>query len=285
MARVRMTVAGTAVGEITLVVASPTGTRRGDPLPLLLANDGPQYSRRAGLVPFLDSLASTGRIPPCRVALLVPDDRDARYSANADYATAVVDAVLPAVTATYRVSGRPLFVGASLGALSALQSEWLRPGTFSGLLLQSGSFFRQGLDDEENFEYWERITDFVSSVRRARKPRGDAMMTMTCGADEGNLANNRELAQALTQLGQTIDLTVVPGGHHWPQWRAAVRLVVPALVDHAIEPDQRWRSSHTTGADATATDRPRFARIDRIGPGAAPSGRMPATEHEAGDAR
>ena len=278
MARVRMTVAGTAVGEITLVVASPTGTRRGDPLPLLLANAGPQYSRRAGLVPFLDSLA-------CRVALLVPNDRHARYSANADYATAVVDAVLPAVTATYRVSGRPLFVGASLGALSALQSEWLRPGTFSGLLLQSGSFFRQGLDDEENFEYWERITDFVSSVRRARKPRGDAMMTMTCGADEGNLANNRELAQALTQLGQTIDLTVVPGGHHWPQWRAAVRLVVPALVDHAIGPDQRWRSSHTTGADATATDRPRFARIDRIGPGAAPSGRMPATEHEAGDAR
>ncbi|OFE19001.1 hypothetical protein BA895_02285 [Humibacillus sp. DSM 29435] len=285
MARVRMTVEGTAVGDIALVVASPTGTRRGDPLPLLLANDGPEYSRRVGLVRFLDSLAGAGRMPPCRVALLVPDDRDARYSANADYATAVVDDVLPAVIGRYELSGRPLFVGASLGALSALQSEWLRPGTFSGLLLQSGSFFRPRLDGEESYEHWQRITAFVSSVRRARKPRGDAVVAMTCGADEGNLANNRLMAQTLTRLGQTLDLTVVPGGHDWPQWRAAVCRVLPALVDRTIEPNHRWRSSFATGADATATDRPRFARIDRIGPGAVPSGRAPATQHEAGDAR
>lgn len=285
MARVRMTVADTAVGEIGLVVASPTGTRRSDSLPLLLANDGPQYSRRAGLVRLVDSLAAAGRMPPCRVVLLVPDDRDVRYSANADYATAVVDAVLPAVTATYRSSGRPLFVGASLGALSALQSEWLRPGTFSGLLLQSGSFFRPWLDGEESYEHWQRITAFVTSVRQARKPRGDAVVKMTCGADEGNLANNRQMAQTLTRLGQTLDLTVVPGGHDWPQWRAAVGLVLPALVDRTIEPDHRWRSSFATAADATATDRPRFARIDRIGPGAVPGGRAPATQHEAGDAR
>ncbi|MEO6998974.1 MAG: alpha/beta hydrolase-fold protein [Terracoccus sp.] len=285
MARVRMTVAGTPVGEIRLVVVTPTGTRRHEPLPLLLANDGPAYSRQAGLVRFLDSLTAAGRMPPCRVALLLPDDRDARYSANADYATAVVDDVLRAVTASYRLSGRPLFVGASLGALSALQSEWLRPGTFSGLLLQSGSFFRRGLDDEESYEHWARITDFVSSVRRARKQRGDATVAMTCGADEENLANNRQLAQALARQGQTVDLTVVPGRHDWPQWRAAVRLALPILVGHTIEPATRREAPSTTGADATATDGPRFARIERIGPGALPHGRVPATEHEAGVAR
>lgn len=285
MARVRMTVGGTAVGEIRLVVATPVGSRRGDPLPLLLANDGPAYSRQAGLVRFVDSLTAAGRMPPCRVALLVPDDRDARYAANADYATAVVDDVLPAVTASYRSSGRPLFVGASLGALSALQSEWLRPGTFSGLLLQSGSFFRRGLDDEESYEHWARITDFVSSVRRARKQRGDARVAMTCGADEENLTNNRQLARALARQGQTVDLTVVPGRHDWPQWRAAVRLALPTLVCYPIEPDTRREAPRPTGADATATDGPGFARIDRIGPGAVPSGRAPATQHEAGDAR
>lgn len=285
MARVHMTVAGTAVGEIKLILAAPTGTRRNDPLPLLLANDGPAYSRRAGLVRFLDSLAAAGRMPPCRVALLVPDDRDARYSANADYATAVVDDVLPAVTAVYRLSSRPLMVGTSLGALSALQSEWLRPGTFSGLLLESGSFFRPGLDDEESYEYWQRITDFVSTVRRARKPRGDATVAMTCGADEENLANNRQLATALARLGQTVDLTVVPGGHDWPQWRAAVRLAFPTLVGPWVEPGVRRDGPRATATDATATDGPRFARINGIGPGAHPGGRAPATEHEAGDAR
>lgn len=285
MARVRMTVPGTAVGEIALILAAPSGTRRHHPLPLLLANDGPAYSRRAGLVRFLDSLAAAGRMPPCRVALLVPDDRDARYSANPDYATAVVDDVLPAVTAAYRLSGRPLFAGASLGALSALQSEWLRPGTFSGLLLQSGSFFRQGLDDEESYEHWARITAFVSSVRRARKQRGDATVAMTCGADEENLANNRQLAQALAERGQSVDLAVVPGRHDWAEWRAAVRLALPTLVDRAIEPEGSGHGPLTTGADTTATDRPRFARIDRIGPGVVLSGRAPATAHEAGDAR
>lgn len=237
MARVRMTVAGTAVGEIRLVVAAPTGTRRSEALPLLLANDGPEYSRRAGLLSLVGTLAAAGRMPQCRVALLVPDDRDARYSANPDYATAVVDDVLPAVTAAYRLSGRPLFVGASLGALSALQSEWLRPGTFSGLLLQSGSFFRRGLDDEESYEHWQRIIDFVASVRRARKQRGDAVVAMTCGADEENLANNRQLAHALDRQGQAVDLTVVPGRHDWPQWRAALRLALPTLVDRSIAPD------------------------------------------------
>lgn len=230
MARVRMTVPGTAVGEVKLIVASPTGTRRREPLPLVLANDGPEYSRRAGLVRLLDSLAASGGLPPCRAALLVPGDRNARYAANPDYATAVVDDVLPAVSAAYAVAGRPVFVGASLGALSAWQSQWLRPGVFAGLVLQSGSFFRPGLEDEEQFEHWQRITEFVARVGRARRRRGDAAVAITCGENEGNLANNRLMAQALDRLGYPVDLTVVPGGHDWRQWRASLALALPPLL-------------------------------------------------------
>lgn len=236
MGRVRMTLADTAVGDVSLVVVAPRGARRHDVLPLVVANDGPEYSRRAGLVSLLDALAAEGRVAPCRVALLVPDGRDARYAGNPDYATAVVDDVLPAVAAGHAVLGRPVLVGASLGALSALQSQWLRPDTFAGLLLQSGSFFRAGLDDEEQFEHWQRIIDFVSSVRRARKPRGDARMAMTCGADEGNLANNRLMAETLGRLGHVVDLTIVPGGHTWPQWRASLAEALPPLLVNALAP-------------------------------------------------
>ena len=57
-------------------------------------------------------------------------------------------------------------MGASLGALASLQAEWLHPGTFGALFLQSGSFFRKRVDDEEDFEFWDRVTAFVTSVRR-----------------------------------------------------------------------------------------------------------------------
>lgn len=237
MARARMTVTGTPVGDVHLAVASPKATRRGDPLPLVVANDGPEYSRRAGLVSLLDVLTAEGRMPPCRVALLAPDDRDGRYAANTDYARAVADHVLPAVTAAYAPAGRPVLVGASLGALSALQAEWLSPGTFGGLVLQSGSFFRKGVDGEEHYEHWQRITDFVTSVRRARRRRGDALVAVTCGAHEENLTNNRHLADRLERLGHDVRLTVVPGGHDWQQWRTSLRLALPPLLQRSIERD------------------------------------------------
>lgn len=234
MARVRMTVSDTPVGDIDLVVASPRGTRRHQGLPLVLAHDGPDYSRRAGIVRLLEAEAAAGDLPPVRVALLVPTDRNQRYAANPGYARALTGHVLPAVTAAYATPAKPTIVGASLGALAALQAEWLTPGTFGGLLLQSGSFFRKGIDDEEDFAHWARVTAFVTAVRRARRRRSDALVTMTCGADEGNLTNNRQLAATLARLGHDVELHVSPGGHDWNQWRSALDAHLPRLLTRVI---------------------------------------------------
>ena len=228
MGRTRIVVTGTPVGQVDLALVTPHGTRRNQALPLLLAHDGPEYARRAHLLQVLQDAHLAGRAPAVRVALLRPGPRNARYAANADYAEALTEHVLPTVLTAYRTVGKPTIMGASLGALAALQAEWLRPGTFGGLFLQSGSFFRKRLDGEESFEHWERVTSFVSSVSRARRRRTDARIVMTCGTAEGNLANNRLMAQVLRSRGHDVQFSAVPGAHDWPSWERALD---PQLID------------------------------------------------------
>lgn len=228
MARTRLTVTDTPVGDVETVVVSPVGTRRSDPLPLLVAHDGPAYSRRAHLPSRLRAATAEGRVPPTRVVLLEPGPRNERYAANPLWAEALTAHVLPTVRTAYAIDGRPTLMGASLGALASLQAEWCHPGTFGALFLQSGSFFRKRVDDEEDFEFWDRVTAFVTRVRRARRPHTDARIVLTCGADEGNLANNRQMAQSLAASGHDVSFTELPGRHDWRSWEAAFD---PYLLD------------------------------------------------------
>ena len=117
---------------------------RAAPLPLLLVHDGAEMDAYGGVVRY----AATR--PPMRVALLGPgSDRDERYAANPAYAAALVDEVLPAITDAFETTHRPVLLGQSLGALAALHAAWTAPGTFAGLMLQSGSFFTPEHDPQE----------------------------------------------------------------------------------------------------------------------------------------
>ncbi|GAB3875141.1 alpha/beta hydrolase [Terrabacter terrigena] len=239
---------GTPVGDVDLTVVTPVGSRRADPLPLLVAHDGPEYSRRAHLVSTLRAAIESGRIPPTRVALLEPGARNQRYAANPDWADALTGHVLPAIRAAYASAGRPTVMGASLGALASLQAEWRHPGTFGALFLQSGSFFRKRVDDEEDFEFWNRVTAFVTGVRRARKRRTDARIVMTCNVDEGNLTNNRQMAQALSASGHDVVLHELPGRHDWRHWEAAFDPFLLTLLQGSVHLNRRAGEAH--GADA-----------------------------------
>jgi enterochelin esterase-like enzyme len=236
MARTRLTVSGTPVGDVDIAVVTPVGSRRTDPLPLLVAHDGPEYSRRAHLLSVLRAATEAGRVTPTRVVLLEPGPRNERYAANPLWAQALTEHVLPTVGTAYAIDGRPTLMGASLGALASLQAEWLHPGTFGALFLQSGSFFRKQVDDEEEFEFWDRVTTFVTNVRRVRRRRTDARIVLTCGSDEGNLTNNRQMAQALAASGHDVSFTQLPGRHDWRSWEAAFD---PHLLDLLARPDTR----------------------------------------------
>jgi enterochelin esterase family protein len=203
--------------DVDVRLWSPAGVKDSEPLPLLVANDGPEYAELAGLTDYSAAMIEGGVLPPHRLALVAPGARDEWYSASPLYAEALVRGVLPAVAAEVAVRGAPVAMGASLGALAMLHAQHRHPGTFAGLFLQSGSFFTPEHDiQERGFSRWARVTAFVAEVLGGGRGTGAAPAVLTCGAGEENVENNREMAAALgEQLHELGDL------HNYTAWRDA----------------------------------------------------------------
>jgi enterochelin esterase family protein len=189
-------------------------------LPLLIAHDGPEYDALASLTRYAGAMIERGVLPPFRVALLPPGERDEWYSASAVYGRALRDRIVPALYAAVPVAGRPVGMGTSLGALAMLQAHRTSPGQFAGLFLQSGSFFIPRFDRHESgFPRYDRIVRFVSGVLAARSHPEPLPVMMTCGAEEENVHNNRVMASALAAQGYDARLHEVPDLHNYTSWR------------------------------------------------------------------
>jgi len=224
-----LAVADTPVGTVDLEIWSPRGSRPADPLPLVLTHDGPEMDTLGELTRFLGAMIASGRLPPTRVGLLAPGARDERYAANPDYADALCAHVLPAVRDLAPSKNLPVLMGQSLGAVAALHAEWTHPGTFAGLLLQSGSFFTPELDGHESgYSHWRPVTAFVAEVLTARRAPSTPPVTVCFGTAEENAANNRQLAAKLAALGFPVALGEVRDGHTFTCWRD---LLDPHLTD------------------------------------------------------
>ena len=214
-----LVVPGRGLGaDVAVRLWSPADAADKTALPLLVANDGPEYAELAGLTDYCAAMIASGALPPHRVALVAPGARNEWYSASPLYAGALVRGVLPAVAAEVAVRGAPAAMGASLGALAILHAQHRHPGTFAGLFLQSGSFFTPEHDiQERGFERWARVTAFVAEVLSGGVGSGAAPAVLTCGAGEENIHNNREMAAALgEQLHELGDL------HNYTAWRDAL---------------------------------------------------------------
>ena len=194
---------------------------------LLVVLDGPEYQRRLRLVALLRRLVERGAVRPHRVALVVPEERLETYSASAHFARSLADelASLP---------GRRVGVGASLGALALLHVHRTHAGTFAGLFLQSGSYFRRRTDPQEaGFARFGRVDRFVGTVLRGGDGTQPVPATLTCALDEENYLNNAAVARALADQGYAVDFHAARGGHDWPTWRGALELHLPPLLRRA----------------------------------------------------
>ena len=187
-----------------------------EPLPLLVAHDGPEYDKLAFLTRYSAAMIAAGTLPPHRVALLAPGPRDEWYSASALYSRALYVDVIPALP----VSGPLIGMGASLGALAMLVTQRRAPGTFAALFLQSGSFFMPRFDSQESgFPRYARI---VRVVRRILRSTAQPIpVQLTCGTAEENVLNNRVMARALAEQGYDARLDEVPDLHNYTAWRDA----------------------------------------------------------------
>jgi enterochelin esterase-like enzyme len=213
---------------------APAGAADDEPLPLLLAHDGPEYDT-AGLTAYLAAGAAGGCLPRLRAALLAPGQRDRWYSASARYSRALAHAVLPAVTARLATTAR-IGMGASLGALAMLHAQCRYPGTFGALFLQSGSFFSPGTDGHQGLRHYQRIVAFVAGVHAGALPGPPIPVVLTCGAGEENIGNNRLMAAALRRGGHQADLHEVPGGHDFAAWHDALDPYLTGLLRQAGRP-------------------------------------------------
>jgi enterochelin esterase-like enzyme len=192
-------------------------------LPLLVAHDGPEYDELAALTRYAGAMIEAGRLPPFRVALLPPGDRNEWYSASAAYGRALCNRILPKLRDHVPVEGLPVGMGASLGGLAMLQAQRTWPGAFAGLFLQSASFFVPRFDRHESgFPRYARIVRFVRRVLRTETFDEPVPVSMTCGAEEENVYNNRLMASALVAQGYPAGLTEVPDMHNYTAWRDAL---------------------------------------------------------------
>ncbi len=209
----------TVVGEL----CAPVGHPADEAAPLLVVHDGPEYERLCRLLDYLAWRDDPTRAGP-RVLLLAPADRNAQYSANPAYAAALVEGLLPAVRAAVPTTSM-VGVGASLGALALLHAATTDPSAFSGLLLQSGSFFLPRYDAHESgFPHYDGLVAFVSGFDAASlRP---VRVALTSGLGEENLENNRALAARLSDAGVTVTLAEGHDGHNHVAWRD---LLHPAL--------------------------------------------------------
>jgi len=187
--------------------------------PVLVVLDGPEYVRRAQLLPLLRRLVAGGAVQPHRLALVTPDDRMETYSASTPYARALATGLDELLGRRVRRVG----VGASLGALALLHTHRLEPRAFAGLFLQSGSYFRRRTDGQEaRFPRFSRIDRFIGTVLSAKGDARPVPTTITCGLDEENYANNAAVAQALARQEYAVDFHAARGAHDWPTWRRAL---------------------------------------------------------------
>ncbi len=199
-------------GSYDGVLWSPADTDPEEPLPLLVAHDGPEYDRLASLTLF----SAVADVPKHRVALLGYTDRNDDYSANPAYTRKLIQEILPALKKT--AAGPVIGMGASLGGVGMLHAQRRRPGVFGGLYLQSASFFTRQLDPQESgFSRFTRVVRFVEHVGRSKAMA--VPVTITCGLAEVNLANNRRMAAVLGEQGYPVTLVENPDAHNYVGWR------------------------------------------------------------------
>jgi enterochelin esterase family protein len=217
--------------SVAIRVWSPADAAPDKPLRLLVAHDGPEYDALASLTRFTAAKIAAAELPPHRVALLSPGDRDQWYSASQVYGRVLANDVIPALRDRFSTVGALAGMGASLGALAMLHAHRSFPRSLGALFLQSGSFFTPRLDPQEwRFPRFARIVRFVRGMDRNAPYAIPVPVTMTVGTAEENAQNNRAMAHVLAAQGYEVVLEEVPDMHNYTGWRDALDPHLTALL-------------------------------------------------------
>lgn len=208
---------------------TPDGLGADEAAPLLWCHDGPEYAQRAGLLQWAGAHVEDGSLPPFRLVLAGPRRRNQWYSASPRYLRSF-DRAVADLRDRVPVEGPLAVMGASLGGLTSLLVA-LRDSDVGCVLSQSGSFFEAGGEDRA-WRWFDRVVAAADRVRGGdwADRRTDLLVGLTCGRDEGNLAANRRMRDALRGQGFAVEWQTVRGGHDWTTWRDTLDPMWPDLL-------------------------------------------------------
>lgn len=203
----------------------PYEFRRHRSYPLIICHDGSDYLRFAGMGPILDNLITRHELQPAIIAFIDGGDRNREFGAHPDHPRYVVEEVLPALEARFRIRpgarNRGL-MGASFGGVASLWTAWNYPGVFGKLLLQSGSFVFTDVGHHGRSELWDPVVAFINEFR-LDPGRVDAQIFQSCGTFESLIAYNRALYPLIRQSGLKVRFREASDGHNWIAWRDQLR--------------------------------------------------------------
>lgn len=204
----------------------PADYDAGRDYPLVVIHDGADFMTYADLSVSLDNLIAAGDIPPLIAALVQAGDRMGEYPKGRRHARYLVHELLPTLRAKHGISDDPgerVLLGASLGAVASLSTAFRFPGTFGGLVLNSGSFIldRSKLE-QRTHPVFHRVASLVQALQRAPDLPGTRAFVST-GELEGLADENRALASFLQDRGVDVLFQSAWDGHHWHNWRDQLR--------------------------------------------------------------
>lgn len=212
-------------GPRSVRVYLPARFRASRRYPLLVAHDGDDYLRFSRFATVLDNLIERFEIAPMIVALIMSPDRLKEYGADPLHARFVAEELVPRLEADFPLGRTPAercLMGASFGAVAALHTAWLYPGTFGRLLLQSGSFAFSDIGRHRRTAVFDPVAEFVNAFRE-QPGRPAEKIYLSCGMYESLIYENRSLVPRLQETGMEVRYTEARDGHNWENWRDRLR--------------------------------------------------------------
>ena len=215
-----LTVASSTMGaDVDVAVWRPEDAPDGEPLDLLVAHDGPELDALARLTGYAASQIAVGRLPRHRVALLAPGERDQWYSASALYARTLATQVMPAIgnaVAVRRVGrhGREPRRAGDAPRPPPLPRAVQRPVPAVRELLRASLRRPGGGLRALPARSCATCARCCASARASR-----CRSSLTCGALEENVHNNRLMARALAARGWPAALHEGRDLHNFTAWR------------------------------------------------------------------
>lgn len=185
-------------------------------LPVVVIHDGNESLTRGGFAVEADTLfASRPDLSAILVFVALPDQsvRMSEYSfggssKGAQYVEFLADELLPALSKSYRLCGKPAargISGASLGGLISAYGAFERADAWGWVGAQSGSFF------------WGSNAMITRVQNETVRP---VRFYLDSGEPADNFEVTNQLASALSQRGYDHVRVTEPGGQHeWGYWR------------------------------------------------------------------